>query len=354
MIDQFDQTHEESGIQFVARAIRRDKGQLRADVSIRYKGRELDRDEFRFSDRAKRNALAGSAFLSLGGATTLPGKKEEMQLLLRQFNDCVEEQWQQSIVVEDVAGLAEPVTPPWIVKDYVTAGAITALAAAPGKGKSWTGMLIAQSVQHAIPKLFEVYEPMPVLYVNLERSALSLRNRLGLVNRVLEIDAESTMPQLNARGRSMGEVQEAVRRHMEANGTQFVVIDSLSRMGMGSMTQDDSTNEMMDLINSFGAGTLLLAHTPRPAPSVSEKGRKAAIRASEHVFGSQMITGAIDFEVILKAKDSEGQSLVGMKVIKANDAPRARLRGWLYRYGPAGLINVTPANHVTPEHFEEE
>jgi len=341
--------HEEKGIEFVARAIRRDKGQMRADVSIRLRGRELDRDEFRFSDRGKRNPLAGTAFLAIDGAPCEIQKKEELQLLLRQFGDLVEEEWQQAIVVEDVKGLAEPESPPWVIRDYATEGAMTLLVGPPGIGKSWTGLLMAQSVACSVDTVFEVYEPQPVLYINLERSKRSLQNRLGMVNRVLGLPPTSEMPQINARGRSMGEITEAVMRHVEAEGTKFVVLDSLSRMGMGSMTQDDTANEMMDTLNALRTATVVLGHTPRPQGQGA-----AAQRQSEHVFGSQMITAAADFEVILKAKDGIGQTLIGMKVKKANDAPKAKLAGWLYQYGPAGLIAVSRSQYVSEEDFETE
>lgn len=359
-----DFTHTEKGIEFVARAIRRDKEQLRADISIKLMGRELDRDEFRFGDRPRRNAMAGGAFSALkeklmvenAEGQNVPADKELFQFLLRRFLDRVAEQWASSIVVEDVAGLTEPAPPPWIIRNYVTEGAITLLASAPGMGKSWTGMLMAQSVQCGDvidPIVFDTGEPQPVLYVNLERSKLSLQNRLGMVNRVLGIPPQTPMPQVNARGRSMSEVSEAVRRHLEANDTKLIVIDSLSRMGMGSMTSDDTANDMMDMINSFACGAVVLAHTPRPqGPGQSAK------RQAEHVFGSQMITAAADFEIILKAKDMPGQqTLVGMKVIKANDAPKARFEGgpgWRYDYGPAGLTAVTRVPTVYEENFEED
>lgn len=348
MIRDFSHMDKATKIEFVARAIRRDKGQLRADVSIRYKGRELDRDEFRFSDRTKRNALANSAFESLAGATSLPGKKQEMQLLLRTFNELVEAQWLESIKIQDIAGLAEPVSPPWVVYGYATEGAGSLVVGVPGAGKSWAGMLMAQSVQYAISTVYSVYEPMPVLYVNLERSQLSLQNRLGLVNRVLELDPTTTMPQLNARGRSMQEVREAVRRHIETHETKFLVLDSLSRMGMGSMSDDDVASAMMDELNSYGVTWVALGHQPRPQPG------PAGRRAAEHVFGSQMLTAAADFEIILKAKEFQDRSLIGFKVIKANDAPKVALAGWHYRFGAAGLEAVIPVMDLSPDAFEED
>ncbi len=353
MLSSYTQINEVSGVKFYARAIRRDKGQIRADVSIQVPDgddwRELDRDEFRFSDRQKRNALANSAFEALKDSLPMPGKKQEMQALLRMFNDTVEEQFTQSIIIEDVPGLAEPHNPPWVVQDYVTEGAGTLLVGPPGVGKSWTGLLLAQSVQYAIPALYGVSAPRPVLYVNLERSRLSLQNRLGLVNRTLGLDPTATMPQLNARGRSVNEVAEAVRRHIEKHETELVVWDSLSRMGMGSMSDDDVANQMMDALNSYPTAWCALGHTPRP-----QGAGKAAVKQSEHVFGSQMLTAAADFEIILKAKESVGQTLVGFKVIKANDAPKVSLKAWLYEFGSAGLAQANPAAYVDEQSFEED
>lgn len=69
-----------------------------------------------------------------------------------------------------------------------------------------------------------------------------------------------------------------------------------------------------------------------------------------------MITAAADFEIILKAKDAIGQTLIGFKTIKANDAPKARFQdtGLLYQYGPSGLTAVTRSNFISEEDFEED
>jgi len=67
-----------------------------------------------------------------------------------------------------------------------------------------------------------------------------------------------------------------------------------------------------------------------------------------------MITAAADFEIILKAREAPGETLVGFKVIKANDARKAALSGWRYVFGNAGLERVIPVPNVSPEAFEGE
>ena len=352
MINEFSQDLE--GITFVARAIRRDKGQLRADVSIRLKKRELDRDEFRFGDRTKRNAMANSAFRAIDGEVSTPAKDAELQLLLRKFLDMVEEEHTKSIEITDLPGLAEAEPPAWIIRDYVTEGALSLISAAPGLGKSWTGLLMAQSVQCGIPLIYGTNEPLPVLYINLERSAQSLQNRLGMVNRALGIDSTTSMPMLNARGRSMGEVRDAVVRHIERNQTGFFVLDSLSRMGMGSMVDDDSANAMMDVLNELtgrGAGGAILAHTPKP-----QGPGPAAQAMAERTYGSQMLIAAADFEIILRSKNiSRERMLVGLKPKKANDAAKAPIAGWNYYFGAAGLERVARVpNELSDDAFEDD
>ena len=320
---------------------------IQADIRIfTGTGRELDRDNFRLGDRAKRNALASGATASLA-PSKLDGGKEEMQFLLRDFCDRLETAYIDDVGVDEVAGSAEREAPEWLAHGYVTRGAGTLLVGPPGVGKSWTGLLLAQSIRRGISSVFSVSGPTNVLYVNLERGAGGIMNRLGSVNRVLGLPPETPLPMVNARGKSLTDVHEAILFYVKAHPGTVVFLDSLSRTGMGSMVDDSVANEMMDALNSYGTW-VALGHSPRPQP-----GRDGKLM-TQHVFGSQMLTAAADFEVVLMAKEMVGRTLVGLKVIKTNDTGKVPFTGWNYHFDQSGLTDAVRVMNLDPDAFEDD
>lgn len=320
---------------------------IQADVRIfTGTGRELDRDNFRLGDRTKRNALASGATKSMEPAK-LDGGKEEMQYLLRDFADRLETAYIEDVGVDDVSGSAEREAPEWLAHGYVTRGAGTLLVGPPGVGKSWTGLLLAQSIRLNVSSVFSVAGGgANVLYVNLERGVEGIMNRLGSVNRVLGLPPETTLPMVNARGKSLTDVHEAILLYTKNNPDTVVFLDSLSRTGMGSMVDDSVANEMMDALNSYGTW-VALGHSPRP-----QKGRDGKMM-SQHVFGSQMLTAAADFEVVLMAKEMQGRTLVGLKVIKTNDTGKVPFTGWNYHFDQSGLTDAVRVINLDPDAFED-
>lgn len=74
-------------------------------------------------------------------------------------------------------------TPPWLVRDVLTEGAVGFIAGQPKSFKSWVGLDMALSVASGQPFLghFAVERPGPTLYIQEEDSAPLLKSRLGKV-----------------------------------------------------------------------------------------------------------------------------------------------------------------------------
>lgn len=206
----------------------------------------------------------------------------------------------------------------YLLKPYIMDGAGTILFAPPGAGKSYMALLMAQSINTGSSCIWRV-EQRRVLYLNLERSALSLERRLLLVNQALGIEAETPMVMSNARGKTLAHVVESLGRNFD-----MVVLDSLSRSGAGSMVDDEVANSIMDTVNGLAASWLVIAHTPRSDNS--------------HTFGSQMFDGAADLTLSLKsARNADDVLGVMVEGHKANDVPIPKPATYAMSFDEFGL-----------------
>ena len=208
--------------------------------------------------------------------------------------------------------------------------------APPGRGKSYLAMLLAQSVEYGIDAVWSVART-PTLYVNLERSRDSMERRLGQVNAALGLDRTTPARMLHRRGRSLSDVIEAVARAVDEEGIGLVILDSLSRAGVGDLTENMLANRAMDQLNGLGCGWFALAHTPR-----ADDG---------HVYGSQMFDAAADITVQVLSERRDSDLGIGLKVTKANDIAPPPLRVWCLEFDPDfGLTAIRPAEaHEFPE-----
>jgi hypothetical protein len=202
----------------------------------------------------------------------------------------------------------------------------TILFALPGSGKSYTGMLMAQSVNAGVGSIFRVEQTVP-LYINLERGEKSMSRRLGLVNRVLGLPTEHPLLMLNKRGRTLADVYDIAKEMIEEHRVQTVFLDSLSRAGVGDMNANEKSNDSMDLLNALSPSWLAIGHTPRGDAT--------------HVYGSIMFDAAMDLGIsaIPELKD-DGTLGVGLNVTKTNDTGRPPLRILAYEFDTYGLLKV--------------
>lgn len=207
----------------------------------------------------------------------------------------------------------------------------TLLFAPPGQGKTYTALTMGVSLAYGVELLWPVFEARWPLYINVERSGVSMAARLARVNRALGLDAETPLPFLNGRGRSLTDIYEAAERTMRAEKCGYVIYDSISRAGQGSMVADDVANRIMDMLNALSPSWLALAHSPREDQS--------------HAYGSQMFDAAADLVIGLRAQTSANRlsTGIGLEGTKANDLPLPKMAIHVFEWGDEGLSGVRRA-----------
>lgn len=227
---------------------------------------------------------------------------------------------------------------PQLVRGLVVEGGGTSLYAPPGQGKTYTLLTLAVCIDAglSIPGVFEVRHAARVLFINLERSESSMLYRLGRVNRALGLEQDRELCFLNARGQSLRQVFQAARDTMLANNCRVVAVDSLSRIGSGSMVDDEDANSAMDQLNSLAETWLLSAHTPRADES--------------HMFGSVMFDAAVDVAASLRSQQQGSSTGIALQVTKENDLGSKPLHLLAFDWSPTGLERVRRA---LPGEFSE-
>ncbi len=193
----------------------------------------------------------------------------------------------------------------FLLKPYLLEDGGTILYAAPGRGKSYSALLWAVSVDAGCNKFWPVKQTV-VLFINLERSRKSLTRRLSAMNRVLGLPPTRPLLTLNARGKSLSDVSATCRKSIKEHSVGFVVLDSISRAGVGDLTENISGNRVIDSLSSLCPSWLALGHTPR--------------QSEGHLYGSIMQDAGADICVQLSSQTTEDGTLgIGWELTKQND-----------------------------------
>lgn len=244
--------------------------------------------------------------------------------------------WLQAIEIQEDAGLEDAPTIDWLLRPWVARGAGTILYAPPGSGKSYLSLIMAQSLQHGVATPLGAPEARArVLYLNLERTADSMRARLGRVNRALGLPVDARLAFLHARGATLADVSDRVAQAIADTGYELVIVDSVSRAGAGSLVEDDVANSIVDTLNSWGVAWLAIAHTAKGNDGEPKK---------QTVFGSQMQTAAADLVVRVTPDDDAADRLpLSLELVKANDARRGFSRYVVLEMGERGLERIRAA-----------
>ena len=308
-------------ITFRAVNVRKEGGNVKAEVSIIEGTRLLDEDDLAVKRREERIRLANACHKMLNGtAASYPQDQMQHDLLL--FCRDLWDAWIGESTAVRTSGDMNPTEPEFLVEDYVLADAGTILFAPPGMGKSWTALLLAVSVDAGLDTIWRCRQG-PVHYINLERSDASFARRLGQVNETLGMPRDRSLLMTHARGRSLTDVFDGAKKTVQKEGVVLTVIDSLSRAGGGSLIKDDVANKSMDMANALGSAWLFLAHTPRADET--------------HAYGSQMFDAAADVTIQLRSENADAGTPaprlgVALKVEKANDIAPAPRRIWTFGF----------------------
>lgn len=245
--------------------------------------------------------------------------------------------WLSSIKISDDEGTDDVPPVEWLLRPWIARQAGTILYAPPGSGKSYLAMIMAQSLQYGVSTpVGEVTARARVLYVNLERSAESMRARLGRVNRALGLPVSSRLRFLHARGATLADVADRVADTIADQGVDLVIVDSVSRAGAGSLVEDEVANSIVDTLNSWRVAWLAIAHTAKAEAGSPQR---------QTVFGSVMQTAAADLVVrITPEEDRPSDSLaLSLELVKANDTRRGIARYIVLEMGEHGLERIRAA-----------
>lgn len=326
-------------VQFSARDVRRERSGIHARVDIAINNVTLGYSTFNVERDEDRVRLANSVFKQYsknGIAQDYPNEFVKKDLDL--FCDGLWDEHVSDLMPEMMGGTLTPERPTFLLEPYIIEGGGTILFAPPGRGKSWSALLMAVAIDAGVSTSVWTVKQTPVLFLNLERSAQSLRNRLGAVNAALGLPRDRLIGILNARGKSLADIYEGCARWVAARETKgCVVMDSLSRAGVGDMNDNEVGNKTMDLLNALSPTWFAPAHPPRHDAS--------------HVFGSQMFDAAADVIVqVLSEQGDEGPLGIGLQVTKVNDFRPPPVQLLAYEFDDYGLSGIRRAR---PGEFPE-
>ena len=221
----------------------------------------------------------------------------------------------------------QPIT--FMLNPYIIQGGGTILFAPPGRGKSYTALMWAISVDAGVTSFWPVRQNK-ILFINLERSRDSLRRRVAMVNRVLNLPPTRPILTLNARGKSLNDVLPVCRKYIKEYGVKCVVLDSISRAGYGDLNENQPMNKIIDALSSLSETWLALSHTSRAN--------------EEHAFGSIMLDAGADVCVQLVTQVKEDGTLgLGYQITKQNDIGCYNMNIYALEFDECGLTNVRKA-----------
>lgn len=330
------QTVDKETVWFRAEQIRRERTGIHAKISILIESTLLAWSQFNVERDEERTRITNKAHAGLAKGTQEIYEKRflahDMDIFCHRFWDEYLGLTIPTLVVGNP--VQEPVS--YITHPFVIDGGGTILFGPPGRGKSYTALLMAVSVDAGVNDLW-VCKPRPALYINLERSGSSLARRLGCVNTALGLAPERPLAMLNVRGRSLLDIRDLAAATVEKYGVRCIVLDSISRAGYGSLVEDRPVNAIVDALNSLGDTWLALAHTPR--------------QDETHLFGSIHFEAGADVVVQLLSQLKGNTTLgIGLQITKANDMPKQGLKTYSYEFDEYGLC---AARKARPREFLE-
>ena len=278
----------------------------------------------------ERTRLSNSAHKFLGmseeDANSIISKGE----LLFKLNSFCNKVWDKYLSIqtpEVIEGTTDLSSVLYALKPHVIEGGGTIMYGKPGKGKSFTGMMMALAVNYGTNHYWET-EKAKAVYINLERPARTMPPRIGAVASALGLDSNSNLVVMNNRGQGLGDIHDALEDYIANNDVKFVVLDSISRSGAGDMKEDRVATRTIDMLNDLGVSWVAIAHTPKYDDKV--------------YYGSGMYEAGAD--VMLRHSsvriDGTGSLAVLLEVTKANDMPVPKPMGLHYSFNENGLSGI--------------
>jgi antitoxin component HigA of HigAB toxin-antitoxin module len=286
----------------------------------------LEVHSFNVGRMEERTKLANAAHKALDGISADEYPSQQLRHDLSVYCSTLWDTHLTPLVAQKVAGdaVADPTT--FVIDPYIIHGGGTIMFAPPGRGKSYTALLMTVAVDDGNAVLFQARKRR-AMFINLERSADSIVRRLGSVNTALGLDPARELVVLNARGKSLQDISEIARRSIDEHGIEFITLDSISRAGHGDLNENKPVNDIVDTLNQLAPTWLGLAHTPRADES--------------HVFGSVHFEAGADVVVRMLSEKTDTALGIGLKITKANDVGPKPIMAVRYLFDEYGLTSAT-------------
>ncbi len=141
------------------------------------------------------------------------------------------------------------------------------------------------------------------------------------------------------------DIRDSVKKIVEKEDIKLIVVDSISRAGMGSLIEDNVAMRITDLLNN------LVEETDRAWLGIAHRGH-----TNQNVFGSIHFIAAADVVVKLEsARNLSKQLGIKLTVEKQNDLPPTMPTLVGLSFDSMGINNVwRPYEYEFPDLIEEE
>ena len=220
------------------------------------------------------------------------------------------------------------------IEPFILENSGTILYARPKRAKSYVSQLMALCVDANLSSFWPVTQGNS-LYINLERNNDSLVRRLGHLNKAMGLDPFRGMRMLEGRGKTLYQLMDSINMDIEEFGTNLIVLDSISRSGMGDLNENRTGTRIIDNLNQLIEGRkcswLAIGHTSW---------------AEEHVFGSIQFEAGADSMVALRSdRNPRDKSELGiwLDIAAANDTANASTDIMAFKFGPNGVKSIRKA-----------
>jgi len=317
-------------IRFLLRDLRRERTGMHGRAAIALGGKILRYDTFNLGRAEERTRL------SSGAHKLMPRDIQELapavdlahQLDMVCLFACNEWENERVSIIEVDPGATAPqrvlVLPP-----HVEIGSGTIIFGVPSAGKSWLLALMAVSLASGEKTLWAGPRRTPCIYVDLERNDAAFQRRLSQIGAAMG-RALPRIPYLKARGLGLSSLQKKLREWVKAHPGAIPLYDSISRMGGGSLVEDETANAMIDTANAVSETWVALGHSPRGDAS--------------HIFGSQLWDAGADMIIKLTSEKRGNKLGCALAVTKANHAGIVPTISYELLFGEHGLSGFGTAD----------